>query len=249
MWDLDLICELAAAGLERRARDLDAEASVRGIDCMKELELHGVLREALAAELPDGGRFGVLAEQRFPGDQLKPKRSEGERCDIVLLPPSGTSEPPGGTSGLPRRGWSPPDTATPDSPWRRRLLDPLEAGTLFAGHGVPPEDALWIEVKVAGQCALIDGIGRANPSYSSILLRDVPADARKLAADPVIRDGAVLVVVLNADEATAAHDLEAWRVRCIEKGWPLETPFVRHFGIGDRIGNGVTSVVVSGTRR
>jgi hypothetical protein len=244
MWDLDLICELAAKGLERRARELDAEGSVRGIDCMKELELHAILREALGVELPwggGGGRFGVL---------------EGERCDIVLLPPAtgddapgGTPGSPVGTPGLPRRGDAPADTPDAESPWRRRLLDPLEAGTLFEGFGVPPEDALWIEVKVAGQFAVIDGIGRPNPSYSSTLLREVPADARKLASDPIIRDGAVLVVVFNADEVTAAHDLEAWRVRGIDKGWPFETPFVRTFAIADRIGNRVASVVVGGVRR
>lgn len=240
MWDLDLIADLAARGLEGHARALDTEQSVRGIDALSEVGLHALLRGALAAEQPphpDGSRFGVLAEQRFPGDRLNPKRSEGERCDIVLL------APPGGRGGLSTPGES------SESPWHRRLLDPLEAGTLFEGCGVAPEEALWIEVKVAAQFALIDGVGRANPRYSGVMLREVPGDARKLARDPVIRDGAVMVVMFNADEATAAHDLEAWRVRAIEKGWPVRTPIVRRFGISDRIGNGVVSVVVCGTER
>ena len=112
-----------------------------------------------------------------------------------------------------------------------------------------PEEALWIEVKVAAQFALIDGVARANPRYSGVLLREVPADARKLARDPVIRDGATLVVMFNADEPTAAHDLEAWRVRAIEKAWPVRTPIVRRFVINDRIGNGVVSVIAIPTVR
>ncbi len=242
MWDLDLVADLAAAGLRRHAGALDDEQAVRGIDALAELRLHEILRDGLGAEQPDGSRFPVLAEQRYPGDRSRPRRSEGERCDIVLLPAAD-----GGTPGLSRRGQAPDDTPDPDSPWRRRLLDPLEAGTLFEGFGVAPEEALWIEVKVAAQFALIEGVARASPRYSTVMLREVPRDARKLAADPVIRDGAVLVVMFNADEATAAHDVEAWRVRGMEKKWPIRSARVRRFAINDRIGNGVAGVLVCGT--
>jgi hypothetical protein len=248
MWDLDLIADLVARGLEDHAQALDAEQAVYGLDALNEIRLHAIVREALRAEHPphpDGPRFGVLGEQRFPGDRLRAKRSEGERCDIVLLAPVSFDDDStgGGTPGLPRRGES------SESPWLRRLLDPLETGTLFEGLGVAPEDALWIEVKVAAQFALIDGVARANPRYSGVMLREVPGDARKLARDSVIRDGAVMVVMFNENEVTAAHDLEAWRVRALEKGWPVRTPIVRRFGISDRIGNGVVSVVVCATER
>ena len=234
MWDLELVCGLASAGLERRARELDEEEALRGIDALGEVELHALLREGLAAELACGGRLGVLAEERYPGDRARSRRSEGERCDIVLLP-----------------------AASGKGDDARHLIDPLQAGTLFEGRGIRPEQALWIEVKVAGQFAMIDGVGRANPGYSGVLLREVPRDARKLAADPVIRaageggtdGGAVMVVMFNADDATAVHDLDAWRARCVEKRVPLDPapPTRRRLTITDRIGNGVCTTVMAPT--
>jgi hypothetical protein len=213
-WDWDGLCGSAAAALRAESDRLDLEQAVLGLDALDELALHPLLRAGLAST-----GCTVLAEQRYPDVRARRRRSEGERCDIVLL--DGAEHP--------------------------QLIDPLEEGTLFASLGAAPDAALWIEVKVAAQCALIDGIARPNPRYNSVLLRDVPADARKLHKDEHIRSGAALVVVFNADAETAAHDLEAWRVRTLERGVPLTTPFQRQFTITDRIGNGVCTVLLAPT--
>ncbi|MEO1128217.1 MAG: hypothetical protein AAFX05_00750 [Planctomycetota bacterium] len=211
-WDWDGLCSAAAAALQAEADRLDLEQAVLGLDAFDELALHPLLRAGLAST-----GCAVLAEQRYPDGRARRRRSEGERCDIVLL----------------------------DDAEHARLLDPLEEGTLFASLGASPDDALWIEVKVAAQSAVIDGIARPNPRYSSVLLRDVPADARKLHKDQHVRWAAALIVVFNADAETAAHDVESWRARILERNVPLATPFQRTFSLTDRIGNGVCTVLLA----
>jgi hypothetical protein len=204
VFDLSLILDACAEVLHARARELDLEQALLGIDALAELELHPLLRAALAA-----AGFRVLAEQRYPTVSARPRRSEGERCDIVLLHPPA-----------------------------RHVLDPLLAGTLFAADGAEPEDALWLEVKAVGQFDVAAGVGRPNPAYSSALLHDVTADARKLSADPRIAHAAILLILLSDSEATAAHDLDAWKRRAIiDRALPVSAPLTRAFDITDRIGN------------
>ena len=95
----------------------DLEQAVYGFDQLDELGLHPVLHTALA----DAG-YGVWPEQRYPGDRINPKRSEGKRCDIVLT-----------DSGVPLR----------DSQLRGTLFDTDEA--------CDPEQAYWLEVKTVAQ--------------------------------------------------------------------------------------------------
>jgi len=176
------------------------------------------LHPILRSGLANAG-YAALPEQRYPGDRARPNRAEGERCDVVLL-----------------------DEADAD---HARLLDPLDAGTLFAERGVAPESALWIEIKIAHQHALIEGVARPNPRYGAVLLREAPKDARKLHRDPHIRSAALLLVMFNTDEPTARHDVEAWRRRCLERAIPLAAPYQRRFPINDRIGNAVGAVLLA----
>lgn len=204
MWDLESIADLIAEGLRAEAARLDREQAVLGVDALDELGLHPVLRRALAP-----GDYGVWAEQRYPGDSRRSRRSEGERCDIVLTDRAGS-----------------------------RLIDPLLEGTLFGHLGSAAEDALWLEVKVVGQFAVFEGYSRPNPAYSSVLLQEVTRDVRKLSADERIAWGAVLIVLHAKDRETAEHDLGALWKRAVERGLPVSAPVVRGFAITDRIGNG-----------
>lgn len=216
MWDYAEIVSLAGGALEREAQRLDAEQATRGLDAFDELPLHPLLRAGIAS-----GPYTVLAEQRYPPARSKKKRNEGERCDIVLID----------------RHANAANTPTPD-----HLLDPLEAGTLFGGRGADPLEALWIEVKVVHQFHLFDGGVRANPSYSATLLREATSDVRKLAKEPGIGAGALLLVLFAESSTTLNHDISVWRERCTLQGLSTSAPFTHRFNIVERLGNHLCSV-------
>lgn len=211
MWDDALITLSLADALAHRARELDEEHATLGVDALDELPLHPILCAGLRST-----PYGVLREQRYPASRATPKRSIGDRCDIVLTP-------------------------IPDS----HLTDPLQSGSLFAEQGVAPEDALWLEVKLAAQYCMSDGWSRANPLYSGVMLTQSMTDIRKLASEPVIAHAALILVMFNADRATASHDLSAWYQRCIEKGLPISAPITQRFAITDRIGNSACTVALT----
>ncbi|BAM04894.1 hypothetical protein [Phycisphaera mikurensis] len=115
------VADAIEAGLLADAAALDAEQAVAGLDVLREIDLHPFLHSALRAA---DARWGVWPEQKLPGGWSRRKRSEGERCDVVLTP--------GG----------------------RPVLDGELAGTLFGdpgGAGVAPEEAFWLEVKTTAQ--------------------------------------------------------------------------------------------------
>lgn len=214
MFDLRAICDSCAEALRERADALDAEQSPYGLDSLSELGFHPILHEGCRR-----AGFNVLPEQRYPTHATKSRRSEGDRCDIVLLESPAT-----------------------------HLVDPLMAGTLFGARGARPEDAMWIEVKIVPQFALVSGVACANQAYSSLLLQSAGADVRKLAADPAIRRAAVALVVFAASEAIARHDINAWACACLDKGLEIGAPIVAGFAIADRIGNASCSMAVTVVR-
>jgi len=199
--DLDILTA-CVDGLRAGALAADDEQSPYGLDALPELALHAALRAGLA----DHG-FGVHAEVRLPRRASLPRRSEGERCDIVL-------------------------TERPGEP----LVDPLDRGTLFADAGVPMRDAFWIEVKCAHQFALVDGVAQPSRAYSSQLLTAAVRDVNKLAQQG-LPFAALLLVLFTVDEATAAHDVAAWAHRCLDVELPIASPLRESFAITDRIGN------------
>lgn len=215
-WDLFEIASLAVGALRAEAARIDQEQAALGIDAMDELALHDLLRRGI------GDRYPVLTEQRYPVARGRTRRSEGERCDIVVVP-QGTGEAP-------------------------HLTDPLDVGTLFQGRGIDPREALWIEVKGVWHHALTDGIARPNPAYTAQLTRLVAADLRKLRAEQGIDWAAMMVVAFHESAAIADHDLAAWREAMALKGLMPAAPIIERFAITERIGNGVCSVVVSTVR-
>lgn len=157
-----------------------------------------------------GADVGVLSEQRYPGDRSRRRRSEGERCDIALTPRPGAA-----------------------------IEDPLADPGLFGAGAIPPEEALWIEVKLARQFVVIEGEARPDRGYSSQLLQSATADVRKLGADPRIRTGAAMLIMFGVEAGVLEHDLDVWCNRCLTKGLDISPPIVESFPIRDRIGNGV----------
>jgi len=215
VWRPESICLAAADALSARARDLDEEQSTAGLDALDEVALHAVLARGFV----DAG-LTPAPEQRYPGRRARARRSEGERCDLVLLP----------------------DGAD-------HLTDPLAADTLFGDRGADPADAFWLEVKAAHQYAVIgDAAAGPNPGYSGQLLSAATADLRKIAGDPAIRFGGLLLVLFTADEPTAGHDLGVWLSRCLDRGLPIGAPAVEGFDITDRIGNTRCTVALTPVR-
>lgn len=204
------ICEGAAAGIVAEAARRDLEQSPYGVDALEEVALHPLLAAGVA-----GAGLGVLREERLPTGRGRVRRSEGFRCDLVVLPEGETA-----------------------------LRDPLLAGTLFGQRGAGPEDAVWLEVKAIHQFALVNGVASANPRYSALWLREAKADVQKLSAESELLRRGLLLVVFAADEATIEHDLHAWAHRCLDEGLGIGRLVRRVFPVTERIGNTVGAVVV-----
>lgn len=226
MWRPDQIADIAAAALHERSEALRLEQAVRGLDALSEVQFHPILADALAA-----AGFGVATEFPYPGlPGRRPKRSERERCDLVLTP-------------------------SPEVP----ILDPVAeavqreeaAGGLFdpelvaqAYPGIPPEEAYWVEVKLVGQHCFSAGVPGPNRTYASELLTTAAADLMKLSRDARICFGALLLILFNADERTATHDLAAFMHRCLDKELPVMSPSRASFEVPDLIGNAVCTAAM-----
>lgn len=212
-FDHALLCDIAADAVGAEAARRDLAQDVAGVDCLPELAIHPILRAAF-----EHAGFGVHPETHYPA-RVGRRRSEGDRCDIVLTRRPGDA-----------------------------LMDPAEAGTLFETSGVRPEQAFWIEVKCVHQHALIAGVGRPNPGYAGLLGGPVAADVRRLAGEPAIERAALLLLLFVESEPVGAHDLEAWAHRCLDRGLPIGAPCARRIPIADRIGNRLCLVTMTPVR-
>lgn len=126
------------------------------------------------------------------------------------------------------------------------LRDPEMAGTIFgaAVDAEEPEGAYWLEVKTVAQFES----GGPFRRYSAELFQPVAKDIRKLWSDAVIKHGGLLLVLFTQTREVAEHDLGAWHMRCIDKGYAVGPPAVRGFPITDRVGNGWCAAAVFGVR-
>jgi hypothetical protein len=101
-------------------------------------------------------------------------------------------------------------------------------------------EALWIEVKVVAQFKRLG----PNRGYARALQTPVWKDVEKLASDPTIVHGLVVLILFTADAITADHDLEVWRARAGERGLHLWPRVQRSLPIGDRLGNRLCTVAL-----
>jgi hypothetical protein len=235
MLSLSALAQAACAHFARLDADLAAQQAVRGLDALDEIDLHPFLAAAVQAV-----GYGVLREVPYPGDApagasrrgcppRRPRRSERERCDLVLTPLPG-----------------------------QRLADPVEAlierdraeATLFAhlagepvtaapgaSPPVAPEDALWLEVKTLGQYCFREGVPGPNPSYAGELVGGPARDIAKLARDPQITTAAAMVVLFCESEQVARHDLAEAANRWLDRDLPIAGPIIDGLPMQDRIGN------------
>jgi hypothetical protein len=226
------VLQAIASGIERVESELNAEQAVRGLDMLDELRLHALIAGAL-----ETSAWGVLREVPYPTPpSRRARRSERDRCDLVLTPRSGQR--------------------IRDAVEIARLED-ARAATLFAlvaspsdenGGSIDPNEAIWIELKTTGQFTCRDGVGGPNHSYASDLVRGPSTDIRKLAADPAIQHGIAVLVMFTPSERIARHDLTAAAHRMLDCGVPLLTYEFVSIPILDRIGNRVCVVAGFGAR-
>ena len=225
MWSIDQIADLLAESVSLENLRLRAEDAVAGVDALDETALHPILASHLARS-----GLGVIREHHFPTPKrARPRNSERERCDLVL-----THDPAG------------------------ILIDPVEVerreheltGTLFAPvveqaastAGTPPEDALWIELKVCGQYEFIAGVPIPNTAYTTGVIRGPAVDIRKLAREKAIVFAVASLILFAQDEPTARHDLQIAAHKWLDQSLPIREPIVRVVPIDERIGNTVAAV-------
>ncbi len=233
MFTPDQIIQTIFDSLGKYADALDAEHAVTGLDALDEVGLHPILENALAT-----GSLGVHREFPYPtSPKLRPGHRERERCDFVLTPRAG---------------------APPADPVRERKDVDQAVGTLFAPLAdaipssratTPLADCYWLEVKVVGQYTCTDGLPGPNRTYASQLVQGPAADLRKLARDPHVAQGGVLVVLFAIDQPTAEHDLGVMVHKMLDRDLPISSPAIESLAINDRIGNAVCTLALVPLRR
>lgn len=158
-----------------------------------------------------GGEYEVAREVHYPSTKGK-KLSHRQRCDLVLSP-----------KGRPVRL----DRALPT------LFDPPDL--------CEPQDALWLEVKVAYQFR--EG-GVRNTRYGAQWRQAVVADLRKMDADPLIREAGLVLVVFNESRAVLEKDLELFESVLAQKEVLAGFRHVRSVPITERIGHHLCTLAV-----
>ena len=158
-----------------------------------------------------GEWYAVAREVHYPSTAGR-KLSHRQRCDLVLTP-----------RGRPLRL----DRAPPG------LFDPADA--------CPPEEALWLEVKVAHQFR--EG-GARHSGYGAQWRTAVVTDLEKMAAEPRIKEAGLVLVVFNESRAVLDKDLDLFEHVLMQKEVLAGFRQVSATDILDRIGHRLCTVAV-----
>jgi len=114
--------------------------------------------------------------------------------------------------------------------------------TLFdAPNPCPPDEALWLEVKIAFQFG--QG-GVHHKGYGRQWTSAVVADLVKIEQEPLIRDAALALVVFNESQAILDKDLELFETLLAEKQVLAGFRRVQTTPVLDRIGHRRCSVAL-----
>lgn len=155
--------------------------------------------------------YEVAREIHYPSS-AGAKRSHRLRCDIVLSP-----------KGCPLR------------------LDTAEPGLFDPASQCVPQDALWLEVKVAYQFR--EG-GARHGGYGGQWRNAVVEDLRKMEAEALIHEAALVLIVFNESDQIIEKDLELFENVLAEKEVLAGFRQVRAFPIVERIGHRVCTVAI-----
>jgi hypothetical protein len=155
--------------------------------------------------------FGVSREVHYPSTAGR-KLTHRQRCDLVLCP-----------KGRELKLDSAPPT----------LFDPPDA--------CEPQQALWIEVKIAYQFR--EG-GAPHGGYGPQWRQAVISDLRKMENEERIREAALLLIVFNESTGILEKDLNLFENVLIEKEVLAGFRQVRSVKILDRIGHRICTAAL-----
>lgn len=155
--------------------------------------------------------YEVAREIPYPSS-VGAKRTHRLRCDLVISP-----------KDCPLKLDFAPET----------LFDP-------AGQ-CPPQEALWLEVKVAYQFR--EG-GARHTGYGAQWRTAVVEDLRKMETDPLIREAALVLIVFNESSEILDKDLDLFETVLAEKEVLAGFRQVRSFPITERIGHRLCTVAL-----
>jgi hypothetical protein len=155
--------------------------------------------------------YEVAREVHYPSTHGR-KLTHRQRCDLVLSP-----------KGRPLRL----DSVLPT------LFDPPDQ--------TPPQDALWLEMKIAYQFR--EG-GLRHSGYGQQWRSAVVEDLRKMEAEELIRHAGLVLVVFNESQAVLEKDLELFENVLALKEVLAGFRKVKTVEILDRIGHRLCTIAV-----
>lgn len=221
MWSMSEILTPVREHFELLNRETREQQAFRGIDSLREIELHPLISQSFS-----NGPHAVSRESYYPSPEIHiPRGTQRERCDLVILPEGKLSL------------YDPVDA--------HKALQSA-CGTLFEAVATPPairdtecapDQALWIEIKAIAQYRYVDGVPGPNANYTSELITGPSSDVVKLASEPLIRHAAVLVLLFTELKETGVHDLSIAIQEIIDRDLPVGMPEYETFPIIDLGGN------------
>ncbi len=119
-------------------------------------------------------------------------------------------------------------------PGRPLKLDRHPDDLFTPANTVPPTEALWVEIKAAWQFR--EG-GARHGGYGAQWRDQVVADLRKMEADPLITEAALLLIVFNESPNVLDKDLDLFETVLAQKEVLAGFRQVRSIPIQDRIGH------------
>ncbi len=155
--------------------------------------------------------YDVAREVHYPSSVGK-KLTHRQRCDLVLTP-----------LGTPLR------------------LDSKPPGLFDPSNLCAPDEALWLEVKIAYQ---FRGGGVRHGGYGAQWRSAVIDDLRKMEAESLIHEAALLLVVFNESQVILEKDLELFESVLVKKEVLAGFRQVRTVPILERIGHRLCTVAL-----
>lgn len=118
---------------------------------------------------------------------------------------------------------------------------PLAQGETLPLDLCPADEALWLELKVAHQRR---AGGAPDGRYGAQWRRNLIADLRKMAAEPMIRDAALVLVAFTDDEDVLRRDLDGFESLLVRHDVMAGFRQVRTLPIVERIGHRVCGIAL-----
>jgi hypothetical protein len=214
LWNISDVADRIGQCLAEAEAGLKLEQAVYGLDAMDERPLQAMLADRLSAF------YTVAREIHYPSSRGA-KLTHRQRCDLVLTP------------------WGKPLAEEPKPFQPPTLFDAFAAEA--AGPRCQPDDALWLEVKVASQFR--EG-GARHGGYGAQWRQAVVDDLRKMDAYPLIREASLVLIVFNESGDILEKDLQLFEDVLIKKEVLAGFRQVRSISITERIGHRLCTAAV-----